>query len=270
MGYWYKSSRLTKFLFIAFLSFFMNSSRHNFQSSQTYIGSMFQEFCWFIWNTIASDWSNMCDSRSNFRRKYGSVAGVYVQGWSSCVTESSGKLFESCGKLAGLFSAKSLLINLLNLVNFEQQVKGLTTEHGRCTTNTTFPHENAPVELPARRQRNSFAHLDPITKSGIKRETDLIMQSAVQTFPHNYLHPQPYMPSPYEPARKRSMKNLYTNLDQQETRGSVLRDGSKAASTGSPSPIGKSGYRPASSGSSVAPTEADTMQTERDSPQQSK
>lgn len=153
--------------------------------------------------------------------------------------------------------------------NFLLQVKGLTTEHGRCTTNTTFPHETSPVELPARRQRNSFANLDPITKSGIKRETDLIMQSAVQTFPHNYLHPQPYMPSPYEPARKRHMKNPYTNLDQQETRGSVLRDGSKT-STGSPSPVGKAGYRPASSGSSVAPTEADTMQTERDSPQQSK
>jgi hypothetical protein len=149
-------------------------------------------------------------------------------------------------------------------------VKGLTTEHGRCTTNSTsFPHENSPVELPPRRQRNSFSNLDPITKSGIKRETDLIMQSAVQTFPHNYLHPQPYMASPYEPARKRHLKNPYTNLDQQETRGSVLRDGSKT-STGSPSPIGKAYNRPASSGSSVAPTEADTMQTERDSPQQSK
>jgi hypothetical protein len=149
-------------------------------------------------------------------------------------------------------------------------VKGLTTEHGRCTTNSTsFPHESSPVEMPQRRQRNSFSNLDPITKSGIKRETDLIMQSAVQTFPHNYLHPQPYMASPYEPARKRHLKNPYTNLDQQETRGSVLRDGSKT-SVGSPSPIGKPYNRPASSGSSVAPTEADTMQTERDSPQQSK
>lgn len=146
-------------------------------------------------------------------------------------------------------------------------MKGLTTEHGRCTTDSTFPHGNPPIEVPARRQRNSFSNLDPITKSGIKRETDLIMQSAVQTFP-NYL-PQPYMPSPYEPARKRHMKNPYTNLDQQETRGSVLRDGSKT-STGSPSPIGKTpGYRPASSGSSVAP-EADTLLQERDSPQQSK
>lgn len=152
-------------------------------------------------------------------------------------------------------------------------MKGLTTEHGRCATNNSnFPQENAlPADAPTpRRQRNSFAHLDPITKSDIKRETDMIMAGAVTTFPHNYLNPQPYhMPSPYEPARKR--KNLYTSLDQQETtRGSVLRDGSKT-SVGSPSPIGKSASynRPTSSGSSAAP-EADTMQTERDSPQQSK
>lgn len=153
-------------------------------------------------------------------------------------------------------------------------MKGLTTEHGRCATNNTnFPQDNnslPPDAPPARRQRNSFAHLDPITKSDIKRETDMIMAGAVTTFPHTYLNPQPYhMPSPYEPARKR--KNPYTNLDQQETRGSVLRDGSKT-SVGSPSPVGKSANynRPTSSGSSAAPTEADTMQAERDSPQQSK
>lgn len=149
-------------------------------------------------------------------------------------------------------------------------MKGLTTEHGRCTTNTNFPQENSlPTDAPptSRRLRTSFQNLDPITKSGIKRETDMIMAGAVTSFPHTYLNPTPYMPSPYEPARKR--KNLYTNLDQQETRGSVLRDGSKT-SVGSPSPIGKSAnYRPTSSGSSAAP-EADTMQTERDSPQQSK
>lgn len=255
-----------------FTTFFLFSfSRNNFQSPQAHIGSMFKEFCWLIWNTIASDRFGVRDSWSDVGRKYGSVAGIHVQGRSACVTESSGKFFESCRKLAGLllFRYFHYLIKTKTFV-LDKQVKGLTTEHGRCTTNSTFPHENAPVELPPRRQRNSFANLDPITKSGIKRETDLIMQSAVQTFPHSYLHPQPYMPSPYEPARKRHMKNLYTTLDQQETRGSVLRDGSKAASTGSPSPIGKSGYRPASSGSSVAPTEADTMQTERDSPQQSK
>ncbi|KAG5676152.1 hypothetical protein PVAND_006001 [Polypedilum vanderplanki] len=154
------------------------------------------------------------------------------------------------------------------------QVKGLTTEHGRCATNNSnFPQENNAERTPeaaaptSRRFRNSFSQLDPITKSGIKRETDMIMAGAITSFP-TYL-PQPYMPSPYEPARKRHMKNLYTNTDQQETRGSVLRDGSKT-STGSPSPISsKTGnYRPASSGSSAAP-EADTMQTERDSPQQS-
>lgn len=78
------------------------------------------------------------------------------------------------------------------------------------------------------------------------------------------------MQIPYEPPRKRHLKSPYSL--EQETRGSVLRDGSKT-STGSASPIGKSagGYRPASSGSSAAPTEADTLHsTERDSPQQSK
>lgn len=152
-------------------------------------------------------------------------------------------------------------------------MKGLTTEHGRCTTNTNFPPESTlPADAaPSRRLRTSFQNLDPITKSGIKRETDMIMAGAVASFPHTYLNPQPYMPSPYEPA-PRKRKTPYTNLDLQETtRGSVLRDGSKTTSVGSPSPIGKSAnYRPNSSGSSAAPTEADTMQTERDSPQQSK
>jgi hypothetical protein len=151
-------------------------------------------------------------------------------------------------------------------------VKGLTTEHGRCTTNSTpYPHENPPVELPTRRVRNSFSNLDPITKSGIKRETDLIMQGAISNFTgSNYMHPNAYIPNPFEPARKRHMKSSYTNLEQETTRGSVLRDGSKA-SVGSPSPVGKNLYnRPESSGSSATHTEADTMQTERDSPQQSK
>lgn len=152
------------------------------------------------------------------------------------------------------------------------QVKGLTTEHGRCTTNPTnnYPHENPPVDLPPRRSRQSFANLDPITKSGIKRETDLIMQGAITNFTgSNFaMHPNAYIHNAYEPSRKRHMKTPYTNLDQQETRGSVLRDGSKA-SVGSPSPIGKNLYRPESSGSSATHTEADTLQTERDSPQQS-
>ncbi|CAO1301950.1 unnamed protein product [Diamesa serratosioi] len=149
------------------------------------------------------------------------------------------------------------------------QVKGLTTEHGRCA-NSSLPHESPPIELPTavRRQRNNFAAgMDAITKSSIKRDTDLIMQSATTNF-QNYLHPQPYMQVPYEHSRKRQMKSPYS-LEQE--RGSVLRDGSKTSPIGSASPIGKTtGYRPASSGSSVAPTEADTMQPERDSPQQSK
>jgi hypothetical protein len=105
-------------------------------------------------------------------------------------------------------------------------------------------------------------------RNSIKRETDMILKSSsvIPGF-SPYLTPQ-YNPLPYEAhpqQRKRHLQSLYT---EQEARGSVLRDGSKA-STGSASPISKS-YRPASSGSSVAPTEADTLQADRDSPQQSK
>lgn len=62
-------------------------------------------------------------------------------------------------------------------------------------------------------------------------------------------------------------------MDQEaSSRGSVLRDGSKAT-VSSQSPVGSkyaaSVGRP-SSGSSIAPTEADTQQMERNSPQQSK
>ncbi len=151
-------------------------------------------------------------------------------------------------------------------------MKGLTTEHGRFP-NSNLPHDSPPMESPTNRRqpRNSLpTALDAITRSNIKRDTDLIMQSATTNLAsYSYLHPQPYM-NPFEPPRKRH--NLKSPYMEQESRGSVLRDGSKT-STGSASPIGKTpGYRPASSGSisSAAPTEADTMHTERDSPQQSK
>lgn len=150
------------------------------------------------------------------------------------------------------------------------QVKGLTTEHGRFP-NSNLPHDSPPMESPTNRRqpRNNLpTGLDAITRNSIKRDTDLIMQSATTNLASysSYLYPQPHMSIPsFEPARKRHLKSPYM---EQENRGSVLRDGK--ASTGSASPIGKTpGYRPASSGSSAAPTEADTLQVERDSPQQS-
>lgn len=67
-----------------------------------------------------------------------------------------------------------------------------------------------------------------------------------------------------EPLRKRALRSPYA---EQELRGSVLRDGSKNSSE-CPSPINKPPYhRPSSSASSTAPTEADTMHSERASPQ---
>uniref|UniRef100_A0A6P4F7K9 Broad-complex core protein isoforms 1/2/3/4/5-like n=1 Tax=Drosophila rhopaloa TaxID=1041015 RepID=A0A6P4F7K9_DRORH len=70
----------------------------------------------------------------------------------------------------------------------------------------------------------------------------------------------------YEPLRKRPLRSPYP---EQEQRGSVLRDGSKSSEC--PSPINKPPYhRPSSSASSTAPTEADTMHSERASPQSSR
>uniref|UniRef100_A0A182WGA6 Bmp-induced factor n=1 Tax=Anopheles minimus TaxID=112268 RepID=A0A182WGA6_9DIPT len=81
-----------------------------------------------------------------------------------------------------------------------------------------------------------------------------------------YLQPSSYLPGTYE-NRKRSMRSPF--YDQQEaTRDSVLRDGKASAGNGSPV-SGSKNYRPSSSGSSATPTEADTIHTDRDSPQQS-
>lgn len=84
----------------------------------------------------------------------------------------------------------------------------------------------------------------------------------------SYLQPS-YLPQPYESSRKRSMRSPFYEPHQEATaRGSVLRDGK--ASIGNDSPVsGSKNYRPSSSGSSAAPTEADTAHTDRDSPQQS-
>jgi hypothetical protein len=107
-------------------------------------------------------------------------------------------------------------------------------------------------------------------RNSIKRETDMILKSSAAMPGFSpYLTPQYNLPIQYEPhPQQRKRSHLHSPYSEQEARGSVLRDGSKA-STGSASPISKS-YRPASSGSSVAPTEADTLQADRDSPQQSK
>ncbi|XP_063699619.1 zinc finger protein chinmo [Culicoides brevitarsis] len=174
------------------------------------------------------------------------------------------------------------------------QVKGLTAEHGRFNSNANAPHPstNSPLHDPVvpitRRNQSQLASaqthsqrspMDSFVAKSIKRETDMILHSspsALANYAPNYM--PSFMPHNFpEHPRKRSLKSPYG--EQESPRGSVLRDGSKGTPVSSQSPVsgnGKRGYgdsgssgRPASSASSVAPTEADTQQMERNSPQQS-
>lgn len=107
-------------------------------------------------------------------------------------------------------------------------------------------------------------HLGGSTGS-LKQECDSLMHPSSSTLGAmpSYVPPM-YRPISYEPLRKRALRSPYA---EQEVRGSVLRDGSKNTSE-CPSPISKPPYhRPSSSASSTAPTEADTMHSERASPQ---
>ncbi|XP_062546572.1 zinc finger protein chinmo isoform X2 [Armigeres subalbatus] len=171
------------------------------------------------------------------------------------------------------------------------QVKGLTTEHGRfASANATQSqqpafHEsnNLPSPSARRQSRNSLsASMESINRiGGIVKNEPLAGGggggaggggsvggggSGGTTTPNfsSYLPPT-YMPQPYESSRKRSIRSPFY---EEATRGSVLRDGK--ASVGNDSPVsGSKNYRPSSSGSSAAPTEADTAHMDRDSPQQS-
>jgi len=101
----------------------------------------------------------------------------------------------------------------------------------------------------------------------LKQECDSMMHpgGSSSSSGMGYTHVPPiYRPINYEPPRKRAI--VRSPYSEQEQRGSVLRDGSKSSEC--PSPINKPPYhRPSSSASSTAPTEADTMHSERASPQ---
>lgn len=159
------------------------------------------------------------------------------------------------------------------------QVKGLTTEHGRfASANATQPqpfHEtpnNLPSPAARRQQRNSLSASQESINRAVKSESLAGSgggggggSTPTANF-SSYLQPS-YLPQPYETSRKRSIRSPFFE-HQEATRGSVLRDGK--ASVGNDSPVsGSKNYRPSSSGSSAAPTEADTVHTDRDSPQQS-
>ncbi|KAH8412379.1 hypothetical protein KR009_001612 [Drosophila setifemur] len=110
------------------------------------------------------------------------------------------------------------------------------------------------------------------SSGNLKQECDSLMHpgSSGSSSGMGYTHVPPiyHRPMSYEPLRKRALRSPYA---EQELRGSVLRDGSKNSSSECPSPINKPPYhRPSSSASSTAPTEADTMHSERASPQSSR
>lgn len=183
------------------------------------------------------------------------------------------------------------------------QVKGLSTEHGRLAAAQAQQHENPPPESPSgrRNNRNSISGNGGNNGGGVggnggsggggsggggnssgnnnnnssagalglgilKQECDSLMHPSSSTLGGipPYM-PQMYRPISFEPPRKRALRSPYA---EQEIRGSVLRDGSKNSSD-SASPNSKP-YRPLSSASSTAPTEADTMQSERASPESSR
>lgn len=109
-------------------------------------------------------------------------------------------------------------------------------------------------------------HLGGSTNS-LKQECDSLMHPSSSTLGAmpSYVPPMYRPMSFHEPLRKRALRSPYA---EQEVRGSVLRDGSQNKSSECPSPISKPPYhRPSSSASSTAPTEADTMHSERASPQ---
>jgi len=123
---------------------------------------------------------------------------------------------------------------------------------------------NGPISLGS--GAGAAMHLGGSTGS-LKQECDSLMHpsSSSSSLGMAYVPPMYHRPISFnEPLRKRILRSPYA---EQEQRGSVLRDGSKNSSE-CPSPINKPPYhRPSSSASSTAPTEADTMHSERASPQ---
>lgn len=143
-------------------------------------------------------------------------------------------------------------------------MKGLSTEHGRLAAAQSQSHESQiDSPLGRRQQRNSLSGssgnggggnlVNSLSGSGntssssghlglssLKQECDSLMHPSSSSLGgiSPYLPPM-YRPLTFDPPRKRHLRSPYT---EQETRGSVLRDGSKGGSTESASPINKA-YR---------------------------
>lgn len=139
----------------------------------------------------------------------------------------------------------------------------MSTEHGRLAAAQSQSHD-AQVDINRRHQRINSSGTSPsanVPLNSLKQECDSLMNpssSGLSGFAP-YL-PQMYRPLTFDAPRKRHLRSPF----DQETRQSVLRDGSKGSAENA-SPVNK--RRPTSSASSTAPTEADTPQTERASPQ---
>lgn len=123
---------------------------------------------------------------------------------------------------------------------------------------------DAQLDINRRHQRNNSSGTSPsanVPMNSLKQECDSLMNpnsSGLSGFAP-YL-PQMYRPLSFDAPRKRHLRSPF----DPETRQSVLRDGSKGSAENA-SPVNR--RRPTSSASSTAPTEADTPQTERASPQ---
>lgn len=74
--------------------------RYGIQGTQTHIGSMFKEFCWFIWISTAKS-IMCCYFRSNVGWKYVGASRIYVQGWGACFTRGTKQLFKGRRKPSG-------------------------------------------------------------------------------------------------------------------------------------------------------------------------
>ncbi|XP_055298803.1 zinc finger protein chinmo isoform X2 [Sitodiplosis mosellana] len=126
------------------------------------------------------------------------------------------------------------------------QVKGLSTEHGRLAAAQSQSHEQRP-------QRNSSSATSPsaLPLNSMKQECDSLMNPSSSGLSGGFA---PYIPQMYRPF----------DATRGKERQSVLRDGSRGSAENSGS---SKRVRPSSSASSTAPTEADTLQNERTSPQ---
>ncbi|XP_031624557.1 zinc finger protein chinmo isoform X2 [Contarinia nasturtii] len=135
------------------------------------------------------------------------------------------------------------------------QVKGLSTEHGRLAAEQSQEQER-------RHQRNSTSATSPsaLPLNTLKQECDSLMNPSSSGLSGGFAPYIPQMYRPFDATRKRGQRSPFSEPERQ----SVLRDGSRGSAENAGS---NKRNRPSSSASSTAPTEADTLQNERASPQ---